>query len=270
MKLRRPLTCLAVLSVALPSVLSGQKIVVEQTVASGDTPGYVTPWQKLEAVAKLENPADANSVRAVIEAVLDYPYFFGQIPPIMREIVEQRLVQAEISYRLGRNPGIREESLVQIANTLADKFQLPDYAHATLHQVEVLRFGMELAMPSFMGTSLRNEDKSVSPGTSDLSPAQAAHIFLVLAGAKVIDPDYQLTPDEWERTQYKPAMDRLLKYEELKKSGESTRLEHRAVLVTRALDMDLRSTLFHAVSQMSLTDGLDLVEQAFRIAGTSK
>lgn len=269
MKPRRLLICLVVL-LASPSVLSGQKVVVEQTVASSETHGYASPWEKLDAQAKLENPTDANSVRAVVDAVLDYPHFFGQIPPVMHEIVEQRLVQAEISYRLGRNPGIREESVVQIANTLADRFQLPDYAHATLHQVEVLRFGMELSVPSFMGrASLQNEDKSVSPKTSSLSPAQAAHILLVLAGAKVFEPDYQLAPDEWERTQYKPAMDRLLKYEELKKSGESARVEHHAVLVTRALDTDLRSAIFHAVSQMSLTDGLDLVEQAFRIAGIS-
>src|SRR5580704_3398531 len=116
MKLRHLAFSVAALTLVLPSVLLGQQVLVDTITVSGDAQKFATPWQKLDVQAKLENPANANSVRALIDEILDFPNSFGHIPPIMREIVEQRLMQAEISYKLGRNPGIPEKSLVQIAN----------------------------------------------------------------------------------------------------------------------------------------------------------
>lgn len=232
---------------------------------------YKSPWQKIDEVAKLENPSDGNSVQTLIDEILVFPHSFNLNLPVMREIVEQRLVQAEINYKFGRNPGIPEKSVVQIANTLADKFELPDYARVTVHQVEVLRFGMELSMPAFMvPASSQNEQAGVYPGDSSLSPAQAAHILLVLIDQKMSNPDYQLTPDEWEETQYQPSMDRLLKYKELRDSGQLAKTEKRGALVTVVHIKDLRTPISNAVAQMSLTDGLDLVNQAFGIAGIGK
>jgi hypothetical protein len=271
MKLRHLLLSVAALTLMLPSVLFGQRVVVDTVTVSGDAQKFATPWQKLDLRAKLENPADANSVRALINEILDFPNSFGSIPPIMREIVEQRLMQAEISYKFGRNPGISEIKLVQIANTLADKFKLPDSARTSLHQVEVLRFGMELSSPDFMTpASTQNGVPGVSPSTADLSPAQATHILLVLISQKMISPDFQLPLEEWERTKYQPDMDRMLKYKELRDSGQLGKMVTHAEVVAYPLSQDLRTQIYDAVSKMSLTDGLDLINQAFEIAGTSK
>jgi hypothetical protein len=232
---------------------------------------YKSPWQKLNEQAKLENPTDGNSVRALMDEILDFPSSFGRIPPIMREIVEQRLVQAEINYKLGRNPGIPEKSVVQIVNTLAEKFRLSDSARTSLHQVDVLRFGMELSSPAFMTpASSQKEETSVDPNPADLSPAQATHILLVLIGQKVMNPDYQLPPDEWEKTQYQPAMDKMLKYKELRDSGQLGKTVTHGALVSFSSSHDLRTQISSAVLQMSLTEGLDLVSQVFEIAGISK
>jgi hypothetical protein len=232
---------------------------------------YRSPWQKIDEAAKLENPSDGNSAHALIDEILAYPHFFNLNLPIMREIVEQRLVQAEINYKFGRNTGIPEKSVVQIANTLADKFDLPDYSHVTVHQIEVLRLGMELSMPAFMGpASSQIEPGGVYPADANLSPAQAAHILLVLIDQKMSNPDYQLAPEEWEKTQYQPSMDRLLKYKELRDSGQLAKTEKRGALVTVVHTKDLRTPISNAVAQMSLTDGLDLVNQAFGIAGIDK
>jgi hypothetical protein len=95
---------------------------------SGQTQGYKSSWQRIDDQARLENPSDGNSVRALIDEILDFPSSFGRIPPIMREIIEQRLVDAEINYKLGRTQGIGEKSVVQIVNTLADKLRLSDSA----------------------------------------------------------------------------------------------------------------------------------------------
>lgn len=271
MKIRRVPLSVAALTLMLPSALFGQRVVVDTTTASGDAQKFVTPWQKLDARAKLENPADANSVRALIDEILDFPNSFGRIPPIMREIVEQRLMLAEINYKFGRNPGVPEKNIVQIANTLADKFKLPDTARTSLHQVEVLRFGMELSSPDFMTPApTQSGNPSLSPNTADLSPAQATHILLALITQKMISPDFQLPLEEWEKNKYQAAMDRMVKYKELRDSGQLGKMVTHAEVVAYSLSQDLRTQVYDAGSKMSLTDGLDLINQAFEIAGISK
>jgi hypothetical protein len=242
-----------------------------QQIATDQTRSYRSPWQRMDEVAKLENPADGDSVRALIEETLNFPHTFSLKLPVMHEIVEERLVQAEINYRLGRNPGIEEKTVVQIGNALADKLKLPEYAYVTVHQVEVLRFGMEMSMPSFMGeASPQSEVAGAHAKPSELSPAQATQILLVLIDQKLINPDYQLTPEEWEKTRYQPAMDRLLKAKELRDSGELAKMKPQAVVTAYSIKNDLRRQISQAVYEMSLTDGLDLVTQAFNMAGISR
>ena len=114
------------------------------------------------------------------------------------------------------------------------------------------------------------EEAGAHPDPPELSPAQAAHILLVLIDQKTINPDYQLTPEEWEKTQYQPAMDRLLKYKELRDSDELAKMKPHTELTAHSMRIDLRTQISKAVSEMSLTDGLDLANQVFEIAGLSK
>jgi hypothetical protein len=274
MRTRQWLLGLVVLGLFGISVTLSRNIAEARQNPSDHNQPYMSPWQTLNEQAKLENPTDGNSVRALMDAILDFPSFIGHIPPIIREIVEQRIVQAEINYKLGRNPGIPEKSVVQIVNTLADKFGLSDSARTSLHQLEVLRFGMELSSPAFMTpASSQNGDTGENPSTAELSPAQATHILLVLMGQKVMNPDFQLPLEEWEKTQYQPAMDKMLKYKEQRDSGQLGKpVTHGEVTesVGYPSDHDLRTQIHNAVSKMSLTDGLDLVNQAFGIAGIGK
>jgi len=246
-------------------IAEAQKVYTDQVRSLG------SPWQKIDDVAKLENPADGNSVRALIDEIFEFPHTFSLKLPVMHEIVEERLVQAEINYRLGRNPGIEEKTIAQIGNTLADKLKLPEYAYVTVHQVEVLRLGMQMSMPSFMGeVAPEVELAGAHADPSELSPAQATQILLVLFDQKLTNPDYQVTPEEWEKTQYQPAMDRLINYKELKDSGELAKMKPHAELRTFTMKNDLRGQISQAVSEMSLTDGLDLVNQVFDLAGLNK
>lgn len=242
-----------------------------QQIATDQVRSFHSPWQVIDDAAKLENPADGDSVRALIEEILNFPHTFSLKLPVMHEIVEDRLVQAEINYRLGRNPGIQEKTVVEIANTLADRMKLPDYAYVTVHQVEVLRFGMEMSMPSFMGeVSVQSDAAGAHANAAVLSPAQATQILLVLIDQKLANPDYQLTPEEWEKTQYQPSMDRLLKYKEMRDSGELAKVKPHAEVRALTMKTDLRGQISQAVSEMSLTEGLDLVTQAFNMAGISR
>ena len=110
----------------------------------------------------------------------------------------------------------------------------------------------------------------LSLSKTDLSPAQAAHILLVLVDQKIMNPDYQLPPEEWEKTQYQTAMDKMLKYKELRESGRLKTTVTADLQVSSPSSRDLRSQIYDAVSQMSLTEGLDLVNETFGIAGISK
>jgi hypothetical protein len=88
---------------------------------------------------------------------------------------------------------------------------------------------------------------------------------------KVSSPEYQLPPDEWEKTKYGTMMDELTKAKEFKESGQPSRAETRSVRISLFSPNDeLRSALSHAFSHMSLTDGLDLVDQAFAAVGIGK
>src|ERR1700674_1019441 len=151
MRINRLLVAILAITPCAPAVQVKDSPVVarDQTVARPQL--YKTPWQKIEERAKLENPSDGNSVRALVDEIFNYPHSFGQIPPVMDTIVKERLTQAEMNYKLGLGPGAEMTDIVRILNRLADKFQLPEYARTTPHQAEVLRFGIEISMPAFMG-----------------------------------------------------------------------------------------------------------------------
>jgi hypothetical protein len=275
MKIKRLLVSLAAIMLfAFAATLKGNQVVArDQTVARPQV--YKTPWQKIEEQAKLENPSDGNSVRALVDEIFNYPHSFGEIPPVMDTIVKERLTQAEMKYKLGLGPGVQESDIVHIANTLADKFQLPDYARTTLHQVEVLRVSYELSSPVFMGVPSPRQDSGTSQSSpsnpTKLSPAQATFLLLTLVDAKLMWPDYQLPPDEWEKTRYGPMMENLVKYKELKESGQQSKLQTRGTLGTFTTPTrDIRTLVSRGISEMSLTDGLDLVDQAFAAVGIGK
>jgi hypothetical protein len=275
MKINRLLVSLAAIVLCAFAVTSKGNQVVTRDQTAARPQLYMTPWQKIEERAKLENPSDGNSVRALVDEIFNYPHSFGEIPPVMDTIVKERLTQAEMKYKLGLGPGVQEDDIVHIANTLADKFQLPDYARTTLHQVEVLRFSYELSSPFFMGVPSPRQDsgtiQSSQSSPSKLSPAQATFLLLILVDAKLMLPDYQLPPDEWEKTRYGPMMEKLVKYKESEESGQqSKRVTYAVLMLSHSQGEDIRAAVSHAISQMSLTDGLDLVDQAFAAVGIGK
>src|ERR1700687_2238593 len=167
---------------------AGDAAQVRYEVYTSGTQPYMSPWQKIEERAKLENPSDGNSVRALVDEIF-YRHSFGEIPPEMNTIVKERLTKAEMNYKLGAGPGAEMTDIVRIVNTLADKFQLPDCARTTQHQAEVLSFGLEISMPIFMGLSPAQQvDKTLRAESRKLSPVQATFLLLSLIDAKLMSP----------------------------------------------------------------------------------
>jgi hypothetical protein len=279
MRTRRLLTAVAAaIGFWKPWTLKAQVRVSDTTVVDTTksyqftTQSYQSPAKKIDERAKLENPADGNSVRALVDEIFNYPHWIGQIPPVMDSVVKERLTQAEMNYKLGRSRGVDVNGIVRLVNMLADKFQLPDYARTTPHQAEVLCFSLETAMPIFMALpSTSQADKPGRAESSVMSPAQATQLLLTLIDAKLSSPDYQLAPDAWEKTKYGPMMEEASKLRELKESGQLSKLETKGVRIAMASQTDgVRTALAQAISQMSLTEGLDVVDQAFGAVGIGK
>lgn len=267
----------AVIAFSKPNTVEAQVRVTDTTVVDSTqsyqftTRSYESPWQKIDERAKLENPADGNSVRALVDEIFKYPHSFGEIPPVMDTIVKERLTQAEMNYKLGRSPGVEVNGVVRLVNMLAGKFQLPDYARTTPHQAEVLCLGLETAMPALMALPSPQAGNSVRSDSSMMSPVQATYLLLTLIDAKLLSPDYQLPPDAWEKMKYESMMEEATKHKELKESGQLSKLETKGVLISSSSQSDeMRTALSHAISHMSLTDGLDLVDQAFEAVGIGK
>ena len=113
--------------------------------------------------------------------------------------------------------------------------------------------------------------KPVRTASAMMSPVQATYLLLTLIDVKLSSPDYQLPPDEWEKTKYGPMMEELTKSKEFKESGQISNPDTRSVRISPFSPNDeLRAALSHAVSQMSLTDGLDVIDQAFATLGIGK
>ena len=261
----------ATISFSKPRTVQAQVQYTDTTVAHSSK-AYPSPWQKIDERAKLENPTDGNSVRALVDEIFNQPHWFVTIPPVMDTIIEERLTQAEMNYKLGRGAGVDVNGIVRLVNMLADKFQLPDSARTTAHQAEVLRFGFEITMPTFMALpSTSQAGKPVRTDSGMMSPAQAAYLLLTLIDVKLSSSDYQLPPDEWEKTKYGPIMEELTRSKEFRESGQPSRPQTRSVRISSVSPNDeLRAALSHAISQMSLTDGLDLVDQTFAAVGIGK
>ncbi|MCU1342206.1 MAG: hypothetical protein JWN92_1629 [Candidatus Acidoferrum typicum] len=277
--MRTRLLLIALAAVTLWTLIGSSKantveaqVRVTDSVVVDRTQSYQSPWKKIDERAKLENPADGNSVRALVDEIFKYPHSLGEIPPVMDSIVKERLTQAEMNYKLGRGPGVEVNGIVRLVNKLAERFQLADSARTTAHQAEVLRFGLEMATPTFMALpSTSQVGKPVPTDSSVMSPVQATFLLLTLIDAKLLSPDYQLPPDEWEKTKYVPMMENLTKLKELKDSGRQSKPETKGVLISLSSQSEeIRTAVSHAISQMSLTDGLDLVDQAFAAVGIGK
>jgi len=121
--------------------------------------------------------------------------------------------------------------------------------------------------------ALPSTSQAVKPVRTEsrvMSPVQATSLLLTLINAKLSSPDYQLAPDAWEKTKYGPMMEEMTKHRQLKESGQLSKLEVKGVRVSSSQSDEMQTALSRAVLQMSLTDGLDLVDQAFAAIGIGK
>jgi hypothetical protein len=232
--------------------------------AQTSAPGAATvfrPFQQLEEKASLENVYDEQSIQALITEVFNFPRSFEFAP--LREVVagalRERIAQAEISYMTGQSAGVQESDIVLALNTLAARFQTPDYARTSLKQVRVLRMNLVLTTPVFMGKGMMRENVLDESSNSAMSPVQATYLLESLIEQKIRNPDFQVPPADWDANYYDDAVSKIQRAQQLLQSGESR--SFRGVVRENPKRTEIDGILSSGISSMTPADVSALLNQ---------
>jgi len=222
------------------------------------------PYKVLDSAARDARQNDDASVRTLTEAVFAFPRMLSRMPDVIEKSVQDRLVNAELAYRHGSQKGVREEDLVKLVNSMADKLHAPGYAKTSLKQIRVLRMQLVLASPVFMAQGLTTQHMQVgSSVNSEMSPLQAVHLLNSLIDQKLINPAFQMEPAEWERSQASVEMDRIRAAQDRLQSHKGPGGPPRAAIKLHKRNRDLQVALSQASSNLSFLDAMNLVDDAF-------
>ena len=224
----------------------------------------VSRHEGLEQKATLANADDASSISALVDEVFNFPRAFPRMPDFMESAVKDRVVQAEISYRRGVTAGVHEEAVVKAVNDLAGKFNVPDYATTSIHQIRALRIGLSLREPKFMGTGTARENAKVGDSINPImSPAQAFHLIGTLIDQKLLNEQYQVSPTEWDRDLYQKTLERF-------RTESLAAPAHKAgnvIMGQNSKHQEMLDILSRNISLMSLSGALKLLDRELKILG---
>jgi hypothetical protein len=224
-----------------------------------------TPYDPIEKAASAMKDGDADSVRAVVEAVFKFPHVFP-LPEIMADVLKQRLMDAEIAYVSGKTTGVEESSVVEALNYLATTFETPDYARVSLLQVQLVRSNLHFFMPIFMHAAPAAQ---VGEGNPPMSPLQSTMVMSSLISSKLLMADYQLPPAEWDRDAYPRLLEEERARQEFWRRIATGEAGARFQLTGQpsALRVELMNLLRRRILAMSVADGLKLFNETFARLG---
>jgi hypothetical protein len=239
------------------------------TWAQNSPPGgqqMATP-QSVENKASLANANDPSSVRALVDEVFNLPRAFPRMPASLESVVKDRLVQSEISYRQGKKAGVEEQDIVNALNHVAEKLGGPPHSKTTQSQLRVLRMWLALSEPKFMGAGVSRQDAVVGQSINQtMGPIQAVNLMATLIDQKLMNPDFQVTPQEWEETSKQKAIERV-RADQVRFQEMRAHPDHPVAAVTSGRSYssvrrrELEASLNSGISSLTVTEGLTLVEQ---------
>ncbi len=141
-----------------------------------------------------------NSIRELAD-VLFSEFGVAGLTAEATEGIKSRLVEAELKYR-ENHQGVREANIVRLINDLADKLGAPDYARTSPEQVRVMRAELRIFLPSLVAVETQEEKMGLKRkvGTEmnpEVSPLEAAFLAMLMMQQKMLNDDWQQTPQEW-------------------------------------------------------------------------
>jgi hypothetical protein len=158
----------------------------------------------IEEKARKAKANDESSIRELADAVFND--VGTAIPTDIMDHMKDRLVRAEIKFRHG-NKKIRESNIVLTLNDLAERFDAPAYAKTSPLQVRTMRVELMKMYPSFIAQDTEDtSDLKKKVGAKlkdDVSPLEAAYITMLIVHQKMLNDEWQQTPDEWFHSQQK-------------------------------------------------------------------
>jgi hypothetical protein len=183
-----------------------------ETQTGNANPSEQSRWLRIEERAKGAEAGDPESVRALADEIFSQPHQIGTLPLFVKQPLEEQVIKAELDYRSGTHRAIKHSDVVQLINSLSEKLELPSYAKTSEHQILDMRFRSMQLTPRFMGNvvSERKDGTPLRPGDSvdsAMSPLQACYFAMFAIDAKLVNPEYQVPPDEWERHRYQKALE---------------------------------------------------------------
>lgn len=197
-----------------------------RSILPSSNDGVSNMFIDIEGAAKKAKDGDEIAVRELADAVFNYSA--PMLPSLASDGMKDRLVKAEMKYRQGHK-GVHEEDIAKAVNNLAETFDAPAYARTNPLQVKVLRTRLMGAFPSFIAQERDDKKKGLKKKVGqtmnpEASPLEAAFITIMMVQQKMLNEDFQKTPEEFAAT-----LNMKLEQENRVRAGEKTE----AHLVTR-------------------------------------
>lgn len=263
---------LAALFVAAGLIRCQTRRVHAQSQAAGALPPR-NPMLVLDEKARAADGNNPEMVRELVDSVFNQPHVFGRLSADVEATVKLRLTEAELNYRTdGRQP-VSEDQVVRLVNAFSARLSMPGFARTNEHEVRNLRVKTMLSNPIFMGkgTDQREDGSPLQKGesiSSLMSPLQAVHLFMVMADQKVINPNYQITPDEWDAEGANPGERRKERDPNVAALQSSLKAGESRFTVFQNPRMDeMRALLGKGSSQVSATGALEVANWALDTLG---
>lgn len=224
---------------------------------------------QVEEAAKKAKNNDEKAVRELADAVFDYAG--GQMPDSVSAGMKDRLVRAEMNYRKGKK-GIREEDIVRTVNELADTMGAPAYAKTSKLQVKVMRVKLMGDHPSFIAQERDEKKKGLKKKVGDtlnpeVSPLEGAFITMMMVQQKVLNEDWQKTPEEYAATLNTKHS------KESKSVGEDQEIKGRLV-AKKAKNMEkvneMMETISKGLGRLGAAGALELADKSLDTLGIER
>jgi hypothetical protein len=221
------------------------------------------PYERIENRASLVDANNLASIQALADEVFLVPRAYPRMPDVVAGAVKARLVQAEAKYMHGEGPGVQEQEVVTLLNDLATRFGAPEYAKTSLAQVRVMRMTLLLSAPVFMGRGMMPDHARLGDSVNTtMSPLQAAHLVGGMIDQKMLNPDFQVAPAEWDSNRYESALAKIQQIRDMKLSGQlQTTMD--AMVRDNPKRLEMRQLLSREFSFLTLNDASALINEAF-------
>jgi len=122
---------------------------------------------------------------------------------------------------------------------------------------------LALSSPVFMAEGLTRQNMGVGDSvTQTMSPLQAVHLINSLVDQKLINPEFQVEPEEWEQAHAASAMETIRKMQRLQSSGARENQPQKAEISIHHRKRDLHDALLRTGTALSLVDTMELIDQA--------